>query len=103
MTRKMNEMLNLITTRSDGKDVSDKINDMKHAMEELGVIQDELMSLVDEGKGEELEEYTKWYNSYVRKTNLAIKEARDYLSSSEMKIKTDTAIKRGGDDSPTPL
>ena len=93
VTRRVNELLSLIQYRNDNQEVTDKIAHVKHAMDELGDIQDELISLIDEQDKEAMETNEKWYNNYIKKSSLAIKEAREYLSQKPVYVKVDEAVK----------
>ena len=53
--KRTNELLSLIQYRNDNQEVTDKIAHVKHAMDELGDIQDELISLIDEQGKEAVE------------------------------------------------
>ena len=86
VTRRTNELLNAVKCLLQEEEITDKINTLKYALGELGSIQDEISTLFDDqNQGEpavlaQIEKENDWYNAYDNKVNLAIREARKYIS-----------------------
>ncbi len=86
VTRRTNELLSAVKCLLQEEDIVDKINTLKYALSELGSIQDELSTLLDEQNQDEpavqqqIEKEQEWYDAYDKKVNLAIREARVYIS-----------------------
>ena len=76
-TRRINELLNGVKNVIEKEDRVEKINKVKYAVEELGVVQDELIGIIDDDAT--VAEETEWYDGYDVKANLAIKDGRRYL------------------------
>ena len=84
VTRRINELLNGVKNVIEKEDIVEKINNVKYAVEELGVVQDELIGSIDDDAN--VDEETEWYDGYDVKANLAIKEGRRYLVCKETSV-----------------
>ena len=48
VTRGINKLLSGVKNSTEKEDIVEKINNMKYAVEELGVVQDELIGIIDD-------------------------------------------------------
>ena len=83
VTRRVNELLNGIKTFIAKAEITEKINNVKYVVDELGELQDDYMGYLDTNNTELLNAEQVWYDEYDLKANLAIKEARKYISERE--------------------
>ena len=83
VTRRVNELLNGIKTSIAKAEITEKINNVKYVVDELGELQDDYMGYLDTNNTELLNAEQVWYDEYDLKANLAIKEARKYISERE--------------------
>ena len=78
VTLSVNELLNGI---EEVRKIIETINNIKYALEELGITQDAVIGAVQDA---DVENEVKWDDEYDIKANSAIKEGRDYLSEIEV-------------------
>ena len=85
ITRRVRELQNLIDIAADKLEITDKINNVKYAMDELGIVQDEyaLLAEAEEDNAKLLATIEKWYDEYDKTASRAIREARQYQSTLE--------------------
>ena len=76
VSRVVTEVLNGVHCYSKANEITDKINNLKYAMEELGKLHDEYIGRIDLEDVETLDVESEWYNNDDFKVNRAIKEAR---------------------------
>ena len=80
VTRRVTTLLNGINCEVPKDEIEEKINNLKSAVGQLGLIQDEIMVLLDgEDDRTVVETQENWYNSYNKKVIFAIKEAKSYI------------------------
>ena len=81
VTRRIGELNTAVQNSASKDDVTEKIDRLKYAFEELGASHDNLLVLFDDGEtdGNEIQELTTWYDRYDLNVNNGIKRARNYL------------------------
>ena len=81
----------LLTCEVPVTEIVEKLNGLKDTNAQLGLIQDELVVLLDDEVDKvEFELAERWYMSYDKKVNMAIKEASCYISRKTSPIPTFT-------------
>lgn len=78
VTRRIRELNNVVSMKADKLEVNDRINNLKYALDELGIIQDEYMNLNASENPQIISEADKWYYEYDMRASKAIREAREY-------------------------
>ena len=100
LTRRTKELLNSTKLKLHEVEIVDKINNLKYAISELGTIQDDVMSLLEEQydgdagdeKDKNIKEEEEWYDAYDKQTSLAIKEARQYIDEANKNVQASTKV-----------
>ena len=95
VTRRINELNLLLQREVDEVDVLGKINNLKTAMEQLGLAQDLYLSLLEPADTATLEEGEKWYYGYSSRVDTVVQLGRRHVekpkdvksSHAEVKIK----------------
>ena len=77
-------MWNAVKGETQKRVIEDKMQNVKYAMEELGTLQDDVVSFIGDGDEDKhlLDTEEKWYYNYDKKANEAIKLANMYLEQS---------------------
>ena len=95
VSRRTTELLNGIRCSAQEEEINDKVANLKQALGELGSLHDDVMGYLDEklvGASDEaagvavqieISKEDDWYIAYDKKVNLAIKEARNYISGTQ--------------------
>ena len=77
VTRRVNELINAVHCGAAKEEIWEKINNVKHIMNKLGEVQDELWEMIGDTNAESTEKEEKWYNDYDLKANRVRKH--DYI------------------------
>ena len=73
VTRRINELLNAVTTELAIEDINVKVKRLEDAMEELGISHDNVVAEVAEGDPS-ISDIDKWYYEYVQRVDNAMKK-----------------------------
>ena len=79
LTRTINELLNAVSTRSANIELEEKIKNVKLAMNDVAIVNDEIIGLIPDDDKDTLEQQNRWYNDYDNRALMAIREARNLL------------------------
>ena len=83
VTRRLNELHNMVRSNGAPVDGEEKVIQIKDTFEDLGQTQGELLGHIDENVVDNITNCMKWYDKYDREFNAEISETRKYLEATK--------------------
>ena len=88
------ELYNVLKNGSSIIEVNEKISAVKYTFKELGDLQDNLISLIEDEDVETIDQNTAWYDNYDEKVNQSIiAHAREYIQHRETRTMNEVPVK----------